>query len=123
MLPLGLAIAAALTLMVLIAAPGGAAARPVLADVSLMFLIIPAVLGGAVLLAVIGALIWGLVYALRELPYLFKQAQDFVALVAYQTKVGAAQIANVILSTQAFVAGVQKTTDNIRSIFALGRSG
>lgn len=122
--PLGLFSVLMIVLAWLVASPVGANTRSTLADVSLIFLIIPTMIAGLLLLALLGGacfVLWR--YAIPELPYLFKRAQDIVALAAGQVKQASKRAAEVVLSTQSFAAGVSKTADNVRSIFTLnGRS-
>src|SRR3990172_796046 len=122
-LPFGLAPGPAVALMVLAASPAGYPSRWAFADVSLIFLIIPAAMWGLVLLAVIIGASVGVWYLRRELPYLFKQAQDYLALVVSYTQIGAGRVAGGVMSVQAFIAAIQKTLDDIRSIFTFRRPG
>jgi len=119
--PSGLAAVAAVTLMVLVASPQGYEARSALADVSVIFLIIPAAMWGVALLVLLVGMCVGVWYLRRELPYLFKQAQDYAALAAHYAKVGSGRVAGSVMSVQSFVAAVQKTLDDIRSLFNFRR--
>jgi hypothetical protein len=119
-LPLGLAVAAVLVPMVLLIAPGGAPVRSVWADVALIFLIIPTAIFGLIALALLVGLIVAAVYGLRELPYLFKRAQDFVALVGYRVQAGAGKASGVFLSIQSLTAGVRRAADDVRGLFGSG---
>jgi len=116
-LPLGLFTLLMIVLAVLVVLPVGANSRSALADVSLTFLIIPTAIVGLVIFALLAGLCFGMVYVLRELPYLFKRAQDIVALAADQVKRASKRAAEVVLSTQSFAAGASKTADNLRSTF------
>jgi hypothetical protein len=118
--PLGVAVVAALVPMVLLILPGGAPVRSVWADVSLIFLIIPTAFFGLVLLALVGALIFAAGYGLRELPFLFKRAQDFVALASYRVQAGADKASGVFLSIRSFTAGVRRAAKDVRGWFGLG---
>lgn len=91
-----------------------------LADVSLMFLILIAAVAGVVVLALIVGVCVGGWYALRELPYLFKKAQDVAALVAQHTKRVTAPLAEGVLSAQSIIAAAQQAVISIRSIFTPG---
>jgi hypothetical protein len=116
--PLGLFSSLMLVLAWWVASPAGANTRSALADVSLIFLIIPTMIAGLVLLALMGGagfVLWR--YALSELPYLFKRAQDIAALAAEQVKQASKRAAEVVLSAQSFAAGASKTADNVRTIF------
>jgi hypothetical protein len=122
-LPLALAGLVLLVLAVLIVLPVGAPVRSVWADISLIFLIIPTALIGLVVLALIAALVYGLIIVLRELPYYAKRAQDFVALATYRINQIAAKPANLILSIRSFWAGVRKAAAEVRSNLPARRSG
>ena len=118
LLPLTLAIAAALTLMVFVGLGAAALARTsALADVSLMFLILIAGVGGLAALALLAGLNFGIGYALRELPYLFKRAQDVMWLVAHHTRRVASPLAEGVLSVESFVAAVRRAAASLNSIF------
>jgi len=119
LLPLALAIAAALTLMVFVGLGAAALARTsALADVSLMFLILIAGVGGLAGLALLAGLNFGIGYALRELPYLFKRAQDVARRVEFHTKRIAAPLAEGVLSVESIVAAAQRAAASLRSIVA-----
>jgi hypothetical protein len=121
-LPLGAASVVAVALMVLAIVGTAAPIRTsALADVSLMFLILIAATGGVVGLVLIVGLCWGVAYALRELPYLFKRAQDFTALVAYHTKRVTTPLNESVLSVGSLVAAVRQAVISVRSLFASGR--
>ncbi len=120
-LPCGLAVMVIIGLMVVVASPAGAEARSPLADVSLIFVIIPTAFWGLVLLALIIGLCYGLFVALRELPFLFKQAQEFMWLTAHEAKRYTAYVGNAIVSIRSWVAALEKLTTDIRSIFTFGR--
>jgi hypothetical protein len=91
------------------------------ADVSLMFLILIAGAGGLVIAALLVGVNVGVIYALRELPYLFKRVQDYAALVAYHVKRVAAPLNEGVLSVGSFVAAVRQAVVSVRSILASGR--
>ena len=124
--PMALGLAAALTLMTLIVVgtvAGGLAPvqTSAFADVSLMLLITIAGAGGALILALVVGLCVGVGLALRELPYLFKRAQDFAALVAYHTRRVTAPLNQSVLSVGSLVAAVRQAVVSVRSIFTSGR--
>lgn len=115
-LPLGAAIVIAVALMALVIMGTTVPVRTsALADVSLMFLIL------MLILALIGGLCVGVWFALRELPYLFKRAQDFAALVAYHAKRVTAPLNESVLSVGSIVAAVRQAVVSVRSIFTSGR--
>ncbi len=122
-LPLGLAGLIVLVLAVLLILPVGAPVRSVWADIALIFLIIPTAFMGLILLALVAALVYGMVIVLRELPYYAKLAQDFVALATYRVSGVATKIANVLLSIRSFWAGVRKAAAGVRSILPARRKG
>jgi hypothetical protein len=119
-LPLGLAVLAVLVVAVLLILPGGAPYRSVWADISLIFLIVPALIVGLIILALLGGSIYGLRLGLRELPYLFKRLQDWTAVFTYRASRAAEKVAGVILTTRSAWAGARKAADDIRSIFRSG---
>jgi hypothetical protein len=122
-LPVALACLAAVTFMGLTIAVAGISTRSVLADVSLILLILPMIAAALVVLAVlIGACI-GLWYSLREMPYLFKQAQDFFEMVAGYAKQVTGRITSSLLSLQSTVLAVQKSVADLKSLFVFGRRG
>ncbi len=121
-LPLGAALVVAVTLMALVVAGTAAPVQTsALADVSLMFLILIGGVGGLLLLALVVGVCVGVGFALRELPYLFKRAQDFAALVAYHTKRVTAPLNKSVLSVGSLAAAVRQAVVSVRSIFASGR--
>src|SRR5262245_48881574 len=117
-LPMILAVILTLTLMGVILLPASAATRSPLADVSVIFLIISTALWGLLLLALIGGLCVGLVYALRELPPLFKQAQDIMAQVAAETNKYAAHVISGVYSVRSFGDSAREAVAKIRSTFS-----
>ena len=114
---IGLPLAA--VLMVLVSAgvwvvlPQGAATRSPIADVSLILLICPAMVVALVVLALVAGLCVGMVYALRELPYLLKRGQDVMVLALYYTQKYAGRVADVFVSTRARLAAGHKTTQHV----------
>ena len=121
-LPLGAAIVVAVALMALVIAGTAAPARTsALADVSLMLLILMGGVGGLLLLALVTGVCVGVGLVLRELPYLFKRAQDFAALVAYHTRRVTAPLNQGVLSVGSLAAAVRQAVVSVRSIFASGR--
>lgn len=95
--------------------------RP-LADVSLMFLIVLAFVAGFFTLAVGAALVVGLAYGLRELPFLFKRVQDFLWVVAQQTKSMTQRVDNRIVGVHLSLAAVQSLVNSFRALFAPWRT-
>ncbi len=122
-LPLILAILIVLVIMGLLIAPVGAPVRSVWADVSLILLILPAALLGLVVLAITSGLIWLAAKGLSELPYLFKKAQDWVALAAYRVDTAATSLSNVFLSIRSFWAGARRAAADARAVIPGRRSG
>jgi hypothetical protein len=124
--PLGFAIIVVLAFMVMTvisAYSAGSLTHLVWADVSLIYLIIWAALGGLVVLALLIGLCAGLWYMLRELPPYFKLAQDFVMLATFRAAEISKQIANLFITPRASVAAAQKTLDSVRFIITPGRKG
>lgn len=118
--PLGLAVAAVLTLAVLLILPVGAPARSPWADVSLIFLIIPTAVAALIVLVLVAALVGGLYYLLRELPGYFKLAQDFMAVASYRVQTGADKVSSVVLSIRSVAAGAHRAVNNVRRVFTRG---
>jgi hypothetical protein len=119
-LPLGLAVLAGIVLGVLVSLPGGAATRSAWADVSLIFLIIPTVLAGLIVLALVLGLCFAAYYGLRELPYLFRIVQDYAAQASAVVKTGADKASGVVLSIRSFGAGVSRAAKQVRQVLGLG---
>jgi hypothetical protein len=124
--PMGLVLVAALTLMALIVVGTVAGSlAPVqtsaFADVSLMLLILIAGTGSLLILALAVGLCVGVGLALRELPYLFKRAQDFAALVAYHTRRVTAPLNESVLSVRSVLAAARQAVISIRTILTFGR--
>lgn len=117
-LPVVLAVILTLTLMGLTLTSTNAPTRSPLADVSVIFLILPTALWGLVLLALIIALCVGIFYALRELPPLFKQAQDFMIRVAAETNKYTAEVINGVYSARSFAGAAREAVAKIRSAFS-----
>lgn len=121
-LPFALTVVGALTLMGLVIVGTAAPVRTsALADVSLMALILISAVAGVVVLALVTGLCVGVWFALRELPYLFKRAQDFAALMTQHTKRITAPLAEGVLSAQSIIAAAQQAAISIRTLFTPGR--
>ena len=120
-LPLGLAVLALLVVMGLTIFLAGLPTRSVWADVSIMYLIVFAVIGGVVVLVVLAGLCAALWYVLRELPGYFKMVQDFMRQVAAQMAEISQKVAGVFIAPRAYIAGAQKTVDRARSTITSGR--
>jgi hypothetical protein len=121
-IPLGLVIIAAVALMVWFAVAASVPTRSVFADISLILMLMPCLVAGLIFLAVLVAMNWGLIYALRQLPYLFRQAQDIVVIVGYRVQQALAKISGAVISVRSFIAAAEQTAGNLRSIFTLGRT-
>lgn len=119
--PLAVAVVAAVTLMALAASPAGARSRSAFADVSLILLIVPAAVAGLALLALLCGLGVGVWYARRELPYLFKQAQDILWRVAQETKTYSGRVAHRVMAVHALNAAARAVLADLRSLFQSGR--
>src|SRR5262249_48546065 len=96
--PLVLAVGVLPGLVVLVILPVGAGVRGPLADVSLILLIMPALVVGLLLVAVLGGLIYVLALGIQRLPPYFKIGQDYVALAAARIQGGAKKASDVVLS-------------------------
>jgi hypothetical protein len=119
--PLALAVVAVLVVAVLLILPVGAPARSVGADVSLIFLIVPAAFFGLVLLALFSGLAYGVYWLLRELPFYAKPAQEWVALAAYRVNGGAAKVSSLAMSVRSSWAAARRAAADARSYLSFGR--
>ena len=113
--PVAAAFLVAIVLIVLIILPGGAAVRSPVADVSLIFLILPAAILGLVMLVLLLGLNYGVFLGVTRLPPYFKLAQDFVAQVGNRVQGGAAKVSNVILKIRSFQAGARQALQDVRA--------
>lgn len=121
--PVGVALALTLAMMILIVLGRGAPVRVgALADFSLMLLIGIAFGLGLGLFAVLAALVYGLVYLLREAPFWFKRLQDFLWGVAGQTKAMTRQVDNRIVGVHISAAALQSIWAQLRALFAPWRT-
>jgi hypothetical protein len=120
-LPLVVAVAALLAVMALTLFAASMPTRSVWADVSLMYLIVFAVIGGLLIFALLAAFVFGLWFALRELPGYFKIAQDFMALVASRAAEVSQRVAGFFITPRASVAAAQKALDSARTIITTRR--
>ncbi len=119
--PLGVAVAALLAVMALTIFAATMPMRSGWADVSTIYLVIFAVVGGLVVLAFLAALVVGLWFALRELPGYFKIAQDFMLLVALRAAEYSLKVAKMFITPRASVSAAQKALDSTRTIITSGR--
>jgi hypothetical protein len=120
-LPLGLAVLALLIVMGLTVFVAGLPTRSAWADVSVMYLIIFAAVGGLIVFVLLAGICVGLWFALRELPGYFKIAQDFMLLVAVRAAELSQKVAGIFIAPHASIAAAQKTLDSARSIITTGR--
>lgn len=122
-LPLGLALAALAGTMALVAlnaaAPVGTGA---LADVSLIFLIVLAAGGGLVALGLLAGMIYGAAYLLRESPFWFKRAQDFVWDVAGLARSMTRQVDDRVVGVHVSWAALSSFGRHVQALFAPRRS-
>ncbi len=95
--------------------------RSVWADISTIYLVIFAVIGALVVLALLAALVVGLWFALRELPGYFKIVQDFMLLVALRAADYSLKVAKVFITPRASVSAAQKAMDSARTIITTRR--
>jgi hypothetical protein len=110
-LPLGTAVVAAVALTTLAILAGlGVVGTPVgastWADVSLIFLIVIALAFGLAPLALVAALVYGMVYALRYLPGYARVAQDFLAQASRTVRQAADQVAKPVIGVERGAAAV-----------------
>lgn len=115
-LPIGLGLVLLIGFGALVISAETAAVRSPLADVSLMLLIVPVVIFGLVTLIVLGGSIYGLIYVLRELPFVFKRLQDYAALATLYVKEYTGRVARVVISIEASAASAQETVTQVRSL-------
>jgi len=119
--PFGLVALFIVGLMVFIAlsAFGWAAPTPVrsLADVSLMAMIGLAMAFSLVLLILLLALCALAWFGLRELPYLFRRAQDWLWLAAMHVKTYSQQVDVRVVDLRQSIAAVQSVADSLQSMF------
>jgi hypothetical protein len=99
----------------------GMPARSAWADVSTMYLIVFAAVGGLVVLVLVAGLCAGMWFVLRELPGYFKIAQDFMLLVALRAAEISQKVARVFITPRASVSAAQKALDSTRSLITTGR--
>lgn len=117
---IGLGMAALVVLVVLgTAAPVQTGA---FADVSLIFLICLNGLGSLIGLALLGGLIYGVGYLLRESPFWFKRAQDFIWGLSMQVKGMTQQVDNRIVGVHISVAALQSIWAGVRALLAPWRT-
>lgn len=117
-LPFALAVIVTFALVGLTISSANSPARSPLADVSVIFLIIPVAIWGIVFLALTAAACVGMIYALRELPPLFKQAQDFMVRVAAETNKYTTQAISGVYSVRSFAGSAQAVIAKIRAAFS-----
>lgn len=115
--PLGVALALVLATMIWLIVAASYPTLSVIADISLIALICPTAMFALVVLALVAGLVYGMYYALRELPFFFKKAQDIFWLVEDYTKRYAGQVAEVFLKGRASMAAAQKAADDVRRKF------
>src|SRR5262245_32374761 len=87
--------------------------RSAIADTSLIMLMCPAAIVAVLALALVGGLCVGMIYVLRELPYLLKRVQDVMVLAVYYTQKYADRVSGVFVSTRSRLAAGQKTSQHI----------
>ncbi len=121
LVPLGVVALIGLVGMVLLILPGGAPVRSPLADVSLMLLIVPTVIVGLLVLALLVGLIYVLFLGITRLPPYFKLAQDWVALFAGRVQTGADSVSNVVLKIRATAAGAKRAANGLRGFLTFRR--
>lgn len=119
--PLVLAAVVMLTLLILVILPGGAAVRRPGADTSLILLLLPTLLVGLLVMAIMGSLIYGLALGILRLPPYFKIGQDYVALAAAYVQGGAKRVSDSVLSLRAGIAAVQRVLADLQAVFTFQR--
>jgi len=119
--PLALAALVMLVLLVLVILPVGAPVRGPLADVSLILLILPSLLVGLLVAALLFGLIFVLYLGIVRLPPYFKIGQDFVALAAARIQGGAKKAADGVVTVRAGVAAAQRFLGGVRAVLTFQR--
>jgi len=119
--PVILATLVVLVLLVLLILPGGAPVRSPLADVALILLLLPTLILGLLLVALLAGLVYVLALGLRRLPPYFKLAQDFVAKAAGQVQGGVKKASDAVLSVRAGVAAAQRMAADLRAMLTFQR--
>jgi hypothetical protein len=119
--PVILAVLVVLVLLVLLILPGGAPVRSPLADVALILLLLPTLLLGLLLVALLAGLVYLLALGLQRLPPYFKLAQDFVAKAAGQVQGGVKKASDAVLSVRAGVAAAQRMAADLRALLTFQR--
>ena len=119
--PLAVGVVVVIVALVLVILPGGAAVRSPFAAVSLMLLIVPTVILGVLVLALVLGLNYGVWLGITRLPPYFKIAQDWVALVADRIQHGADSVSKVILKIRSTLAGVKRAANGVRGFLTFRR--
>ena len=119
--PMILAAIVMLVLLVLVILPGGAPVRSPLADVALILLLLPVLIGGLLVVALLGGLVYLLALGLLRLPPYFKIAQDYVALAAGKIQGGVKKASDGVLSVRAAVAAAQRFGAGLRAMLRFQR--
>lgn len=119
--PFGLVALFIVGLMVFIAlsAAGVVVPAPIrsLADVSLMAMLALAAAFSFLFLIVLVALCVLVWYGLKELPYLFRRAQDWLWLAAMHVKTYSQQVDVRVVDLRQSIAAVQSVADSLQSMF------
>jgi len=119
--PLAVAVVVVIVALVPVILPGGAATRSPLAAVSLMLLIVPTVILGVLVLALLLGLNYGVWLGITRLPPYFKIAQDWVALLADRIQNAADSVSKVILKIRSTLAGVKRAANGVRGFLTFRR--
>ena|SRR5258707_296840 len=119
--PLILAAVVMLVLLVLVILPVGAPVRSPLADVALTLLIVPALIVGLLVVALLGGLVYVLALGLGRLPPYFNIAQDYVALAAGKIQGGFKKASDGVLSVRAALAAAQRLGADLRAMLTFQR--
>jgi hypothetical protein len=113
-LPMLLAAAGGAALMY-VSAAGAPEARSAVADVSLIYLMAPALVAGLVGLAVVSAGCGLLFVALRELPPVLRRGLDYARLAAARTRTVADRVTGSLTSTRTLLASVRDALAELRA--------
>jgi hypothetical protein len=119
--PLAMAAVVMVVLLVLIILPSGAGVRRPLADFSALLLIVPVVVIGLIVLALLIGLNYGLLLGLTRLPPYFKIGQDYVELAAKRVQGGVKKASDAVIGVRAAAAAARRAASDAGSLLPLQR--
>ena len=119
--PLVLATIVMLALLALVIAPAGAGVRRPLADVAILLLILPTLLIGLIMLALLLGLNYGVFFGLTRLPPYSKLAQDYVVLAADRVKGALKKASDAVIATRGAVAATRRVANDLGALLPFQR--